>query len=68
MMVSLNKRRELRSKMKGLQQELTKVSVERNFLSEEHTKRKYVDVKENLILKAKCVYYYVQFSGNLRKT
>ncbi|XP_076243156.1 TRAF interacting protein no poles [Calliopsis andreniformis] len=43
MMISLNKRRELRSKMKSLQQELTKVSMERNFLSEEHTKRKKLE-------------------------
>ncbi|XP_076183269.1 TRAF interacting protein no poles [Ptiloglossa arizonensis] len=43
MTVSLNKRKELRSKVKSLQQELTKVSMERNFLSEEHVKRKQLE-------------------------
>ncbi|XP_050597937.1 E3 ubiquitin-protein ligase TRAIP-like [Bombus affinis] len=41
--VSQNKRRELRSKLKSVQQELTKVSMERNFLSDEHTKRKTLE-------------------------
>lgn len=48
MTMSLAKRRELRAKVKGLQQELTKVSMERNFLSEEHTKRKKLE--EELII------------------
>ncbi|XP_017753107.1 PREDICTED: E3 ubiquitin-protein ligase TRAIP-like, partial [Eufriesea mexicana] len=38
MTIGLNKRRELRAKVRSLQQELTKVSMERNFLSEEHAK------------------------------
>ncbi|XP_003401768.2 E3 ubiquitin-protein ligase TRAIP [Bombus terrestris] len=41
--ISQNKRRELRSKLKSVQQELTKVSMERNFLSDEHTKRKTLE-------------------------
>ncbi|XP_043252446.1 E3 ubiquitin-protein ligase TRAIP-like [Colletes gigas] len=40
---SLNKRRELRSKVKSLQQEVTKVSMERNFLSEERVRRKQLE-------------------------
>nr|XP_031842126.1 E3 ubiquitin-protein ligase TRAIP-like isoform X2 [Nomia melanderi] len=47
MTISLSRRRELRSKVKSLQQDLTKVSMERNFLSEEHTKRKKIE--EDLI-------------------
>ncbi|XP_053999942.1 E3 ubiquitin-protein ligase TRAIP-like isoform X2 [Hylaeus anthracinus] len=43
MQISLDKRRELRNKVKSLQQELTKVSMERNFLSEEHVKRKQLE-------------------------
>ncbi|XP_060830610.1 E3 ubiquitin-protein ligase TRAIP-like [Bombus pascuorum] len=41
--VSQNKRRELRSKLRSVQQELTKVSMERNFLSDEHIKRKTLE-------------------------
>lgn len=43
MTISLNKRRELRSNLRSLQQELTKVSMERNSLSQEHSKRMYVN-------------------------
>ena len=43
MLISLNKRRDLRSKVKSLQQELTTVSMERKFLSEEYTKRKKLE-------------------------
>lgn len=43
MTISLNKRRELRSNLKSLQQELTKVSMERNSLSQEHSKRMYIN-------------------------
>ncbi|XP_076758110.1 TRAF interacting protein no poles [Xylocopa sonorina] len=43
MTTTLNKRRELRTKLRSLQQELTKVSMERNFLSEEETKRKKLE-------------------------
>lgn len=38
MTISLSKRRELRTKVKSLQQELTKVSMERNFLLDEREK------------------------------
>lgn len=48
MTLSLAKRRELRAKVKALQQELTKVSMERNFLSDEHTRRKKLE--EDLII------------------
>lgn len=44
MTISLNKRRELRAKLRSVQQELNKVSMERNFLSDEHLKRKYVNL------------------------
>ncbi|KZC08551.1 PREDICTED: E3 ubiquitin-protein ligase TRAIP [Dufourea novaeangliae] len=59
MTVSMNKRRELRSKVKSLQQELIKVSTERNFLSQEHTKRKKLEEdlmvceSENMFLQTK---------------
>ncbi|XP_076655304.1 TRAF interacting protein no poles [Halictus rubicundus] len=43
MTISLNKRRELRSKVKSLQQALTKATMEKKFLSEEHTKRKKLE-------------------------
>ena len=43
MLISLNKRRELRSKVKSLQQELTTVSMERKILSEEYIKRKKLE-------------------------
>ncbi|XP_026298045.1 E3 ubiquitin-protein ligase TRAIP, partial [Apis mellifera] len=39
MTISLNKRRELRSNLRSLQQELTRVSMERNSLSQEYSKR-----------------------------
>ncbi|KOX67348.1 TRAF-interacting protein [Melipona quadrifasciata] len=48
MMISLNKRRELRAKVRSLQQELNKVSMERNFLSDEHSKRKKLE--EDLVI------------------
>ncbi|XP_076666535.1 TRAF interacting protein no poles isoform X3 [Andrena cerasifolii] len=48
MLISLNKRRDLRSKIKSLQQELTTVSLERKFLSEEYTKRKKLE--EDLLI------------------
>lgn len=38
----VNKRREIRAKLQSVQQELTKVSIERNYLLEEQEKRKYV--------------------------
>lgn len=38
----VNKRREMRTKLQSVQQELTKVSIERNYLLEEQEKRKYV--------------------------
>ncbi|KOC69145.1 hypothetical protein WH47_07596 [Habropoda laboriosa] len=44
----MNKRRELRSKVRSLQQELTRALMERNVLSEEHTKNK--KLKEELIV------------------
>ncbi|XP_023290550.1 E3 ubiquitin-protein ligase TRAIP [Orussus abietinus] len=53
------KRRELRDMVKKLQQDITKVSIERNFLSEEHSKRTKLEEQlalresENLALKAK---------------
>ncbi|XP_076297395.1 TRAF interacting protein no poles isoform X2 [Lasioglossum baleicum] len=40
---SLNKRRELRSKVRSLQEALTKATMERKFLSEEHKKRKKIE-------------------------
>ncbi|XP_012135512.2 TRAF interacting protein no poles [Megachile rotundata] len=43
MTVSLNKRKELRSKLRSVQQELTKVTTERNLLSEEQVKRKKLE-------------------------
>ncbi|XP_043513584.1 E3 ubiquitin-protein ligase TRAIP-like isoform X3 [Frieseomelitta varia] len=48
MMISLNKRRELRTKVRSLQQELHKVSMERNFLSDEHSKR--IKLEEDLLI------------------
>ncbi|CAK9796477.1 E3 ubiquitin-protein ligase TRAIP [Anthophora plagiata] len=48
MMVSMNKRRELRSKVRSLEQELTKTLMERNFLSTEHNKNK--KLKKELIV------------------
>ncbi|CAK9800031.1 E3 ubiquitin-protein ligase TRAIP [Anthophora quadrimaculata] len=48
MMVSLNKRRELRSKVRSLEQELTQALMERNFLSEECNKSK--NLKAELIV------------------
>ena len=42
MTISLNKRRELRSNLRSLQQELTRVSMERNSLSQEYSKRMYI--------------------------
>ena len=43
MMVSLNRKKELRARVRSLQQELNKVSAERNSLFDEHMKRKYVN-------------------------
>ncbi|CAK9828097.1 E3 ubiquitin-protein ligase TRAIP [Anthophora retusa] len=48
MMVSLNRRRELRSKVRSLEQELTQTLMERNFLSEEYNKSK--ELKAELIV------------------
>ena len=48
MTVSLNKRKELRNKLRSLQQELARVITERNLLSEERVKRKKLE--EDLML------------------
>lgn len=48
MTVSLTKRKELRNKLRSVQHELTKVTTERNMLSEEHVKRKKLE--EDLII------------------
>lgn len=43
MTTSLNKRRELRSRVNSLQRTLTKATMENKFLSEEHKKRKKIE-------------------------
>ncbi|XP_076633861.1 TRAF interacting protein no poles [Colletes latitarsis] len=55
MIISLNKRRQLRSKVKSLQQELTKVSMERNFLSEERVRRKQLE-KDLMTCESEIIY------------
>ncbi|CAD1471868.1 unnamed protein product [Heterotrigona itama] len=43
MTISLNKKRELRARLRSLQQELNKVSMQQKFLSDEHMKRKKLE-------------------------
>ncbi|XP_033326779.2 TRAF interacting protein no poles isoform X2 [Megalopta genalis] len=43
MTISLNKRRELRAKLRSMQQELSKTTIEKKFLQEEHARRKKIE-------------------------
>lgn len=64
MTISLSKRRELRTKVKSLQQELTKVSMERNFLLDEREKGRYValfDKSWKYFDELSCLPLYVTF-------